>query len=169
MIASIIEVMRSQVLSGEPNGQSEALINNMPGKSSIETKCSKCENVFETEIIEHVDLSEDGELAKSLKTGKVNRAICPRCKKVNYPERGIVINFEPESLIVVFDPSAKSSQAKEQLKKDYDTVVNFNEILAEVGKETEFRVVCELDELKHLIDTYVKSHWLSESQPLLPE
>lgn len=134
-----------------------------------EIKCDKCQKVFETEVIEHIDLAEDGSLATQVKSGKLNRAVCPQCKKVTYRERPVVLNFEPENLIVLFDTSAKTPQVKETLRKEYETLIHYNEIFEEVGKETEFRVISELNELKKLIDDYVKSHWLSESEPLFPK
>jgi phage FluMu protein Com len=141
----------------------------MPGTSLTEIKCDKCEKVFETEVVDHVDLAEDGALAPQLKSGKLNRVVCPQCKKLTYLERGLVVNFEPESLIVVFDSSAKTPEAKVALRKEYDALIHYNQIFEEVGKETEFRVISELDELKKLVDNYVRDHWLSESEPLFPK
>ena len=134
-----------------------------------EIKCIKCDKAFETEVVDHVDLAEDGDLAAQLKSGKLNRAVCPQCKKVTYLERGLVVNFEPESLIVLFEPLAKTSEAKNELRKEYDALIHYNQIFEEVGKETEFRVISELDELKTLVNDYVKAHWLSESEPLFPK
>ncbi|RDE16841.1 MAG: hypothetical protein C4K47_00860 [Candidatus Thorarchaeota archaeon] len=141
----------------------------MPGTTLIEIKCEKCQKIFEAVIIEHIDLAEDGKMAPQVKSGKLNRAVCPQCKKVTYVDRALVVNFEPESLIVLFDPSATTAQAKETLRKEYDTLIHYNEIFEEVGKETEFRVVSELNELRKLIDNYIGNHWLSESEPLLPK
>jgi hypothetical protein len=138
----------------------------MPGTALTEIQCDKCHKVFETEVIEHIDLAEDGSLATQVKSGKLNRTVCPQCKKVTYIDRALVLNFEPENLIVLFDSSAKTPQAKESLRKEYETLIHYNEIFEEVGKDTEFRVVSELSELKKLIDDYVKDHWLSESEPL---
>lgn len=128
----------------------------VPGTSTVEVTCEKCKNVFETEAIDHIDLSEDKELIKSLKAGKANRMQCPKCKKVMYFDRSIVINFEPQSLIVVYDPKARSNAKKAALKTEYDNVVAFNETLTELAQETEFKVVSDLSALKNLIAEYLK-------------
>jgi hypothetical protein len=141
----------------------------MPGTTVIEIKCDKCQKIYEAEIIEHIDLAEDGKLATQVKSGKLNRAVCPQCRKVTYIDRALVVNFEPESLIVLYDASAKTPQAKETLRKEYETLIHYNEIFEEVGKETDYQVISDLSELKKLIDDYVKNHWLSESEPLLPK
>lgn len=159
----------SQFLSDRRYRRSLALVSQMPGTALTEIKCDKCARVFEAEVIEHIDLAEDGKLATQVKSGKLNRAVCPQCKKVTYRERALVVNFEPESLIVLYDASAKTAQAKEALRKEYDALIHYNEIFEELGKETEFRVISDLNELNKLIDEYVKTHWLSESEPLLPK
>ncbi len=128
----------------------------MAGTSAIEVVCVKCKKSFEADSIEHIDLSEDRDMIRNLKTGKANRVQCPKCKKVMYLDRSIVINFEPQSLIVVFDPNAKSTAKKDDLRRNYETVIAFNDILTELAEETEFRVVSDLSVLKKLVDEYVK-------------
>lgn len=130
----------------------------MASKSNTEVKCEKCKNVYEAEVIDHVTLEEDRDLIKSLRTGKANRVQCPKCKKVMYLDRSIVINFEPENRIVVWDPNAKRKADRDQLIEDYNNVVSFNETLSEIGGETEFTVVSKLDELKGLLKEYSKAH-----------
>ncbi len=128
----------------------------MAGTSTIEVKCAKCKKVYEAPVVDHIDLSEDRDLVKGLKTGKANRTQCPKCKKVNFVERSIVINFEPQSLIVLFDSKAKSKAKKELLTAEYNSVIGFNEALSEVGSETEFSVISDLTKLKKLIAQYMK-------------
>ncbi|MHA1575775.1 MAG: CpXC domain-containing protein [Candidatus Thorarchaeota archaeon] len=128
----------------------------MPGSTKTEIKCVKCKTLFETEVIDHIDLSEDGDLIKNLRTGKANRVKCSKCKKVMYLDRSIVINFEPQSLIVMYDPKAKTKKSKEEWLEEYENVVSFNEILSELSEETEFKVVSKLDELKKLLTAYTK-------------
>ncbi|MHA1909476.1 MAG: CpXC domain-containing protein [Candidatus Thorarchaeota archaeon] len=128
----------------------------MAGTSMTEVKCVKCKKFYEADAIEHIDLSEDRDLIKNLKTGKANRVQCPKCKKVMYLDKSIVINFEPQSLIVVFDSKAKSTAKKEELRRDYESIIAFNEILTELAEETEFKVVSDLKALKNLIDEYAK-------------
>lgn len=118
--------------------------------------CEKCKKMFETDVIDHIDLSEDAELIKSLKTGKVNRVQCPKCKKVMYLDRSVVVNFEPQDLIVLFDPTAKTKAAKELMKKEYESVISYNEIFTELGDTVEFKVISKLDELKKLLTDHVK-------------
>lgn len=130
----------------------------LTGTSIAEIECEKCKTVFETQVIEHIDLSEDREIIKSLKVGKANRAQCPKCKKVMYLDRSIVVNFEPENRIVVYDPNATSQEAKESLQSEYNSIIAFNEILKEIGAETEFSIFSSLDELKPLLDEYEKTH-----------
>ncbi|MFW9919782.1 MAG: CpXC domain-containing protein [Candidatus Thorarchaeota archaeon] len=130
----------------------------MPGTSTIEIKCVKCKTVYETETIEHIDLSEDQDLIKNLKAGKANRAQCPKCKKVMYLDRSMVINFEPQSMIVVYDPKAKSKAKKDEHRKEFEDVIAFNETLTELAEETEFQVVSDLSALKKLIDDYSKMY-----------
>ncbi|MHA1944055.1 MAG: CpXC domain-containing protein [Candidatus Thorarchaeota archaeon] len=130
----------------------------MANTSVVEVKCSKCKNVYETDVIDHIDLSEDRDIIKSLKTGKANRVQCPKCKKVMYLDRSIVVNFEPENRIVVFDKKARTKAAKEDLMEDYRSVISFNEILSEIGEETEFSIITKLDKLKVLLDDYLKAH-----------
>ena len=126
--------------------------------SITEVKCEKCKTVYEAEVIDHIDLSEDREIVKALKTGKANRVQCSKCKKVMYLKRSIVVNFDPESLIVLYDPKARTKAQKEELMHDYHSVITFNEILQEVGEETEFSVLSDLSKLKALLDTYTKAH-----------
>ena len=109
-------------------------------------------------MIDHIDLSEDRELIKSLKAGRIGRVQCFKCKKVMYLDRSIVVNFEPENRIVVFDKKARTKAAKEDLMEDYRSVISFNEILSEIGEETEFSIITQLDKLKILLDNYLKAH-----------
>jgi phage FluMu protein Com len=131
-------------------------VKTLPGTSTVEVTCEKCKNVFETEAIDHIDLSEDKDLIKNLKAGKANRIQCPKCKKVMYFDRSIVINFEPQSLIVMYDPKARSQAKKTALKSEYDSVIAFNETLTELAQETEFKVVSDLSVLKNLLAEYLK-------------
>jgi phage FluMu protein Com len=133
-------------------------VNNVANTSTAEIKCSKCKNVYETDVIDHIDLSEDRHLISPLKFGKANRVQCPKCKKVMYLDRSVVINFEPENVIVLFDKKATSKDAKESFLEDYHNVIAFNEILTEVGEETEFIILTKLDKLKTMLDTYMKAH-----------
>ncbi|MHA2142252.1 MAG: CpXC domain-containing protein [Candidatus Thorarchaeota archaeon] len=130
----------------------------MAGTSVAEIKCVKCKKVYESDVIDHIDLSQDRDLAKNLKAGKANRVQCPKCKKVQFLNRSIVINFEPENLIVVFDPAARKKSVREDHELDYQTVISFNEILEEVGEETQFKVISKLDQLKTLVADYMKAH-----------
>ncbi|MGY5858164.1 MAG: CpXC domain-containing protein [Candidatus Thorarchaeota archaeon] len=131
----------------------------MTRTSIAEVKCEKCKTVYEAQVVDHVDLSEDRQIVNALKTGKANRVQCSKCKKVMYLEkRSIVINFDPESKIVLYDPKARTNAQKEELKQDYHNVITFNEILQEVGEETEFIVLSDLKKLKVLLDEYTKAH-----------
>lgn len=130
----------------------------LTGTSIAEIKCEKCKSVFETQVIEHIDLSEDREIIKALKIGKANRVQCPKCKKVMYLDRSIVVNFEPENRIVVYDPKATTEEAKATFQTDYESIIAFNEILQEIGAETEFSVFSNLDDLKTLLEEYEKAH-----------
>ncbi|MHA2068247.1 MAG: CpXC domain-containing protein [Candidatus Thorarchaeota archaeon] len=130
----------------------------MAGTSVAEIKCVKCKKVYESDVIDHIDLSQDREMVKNLRPGKANRVQCPKCKKVQYLNRSIVINFEPENLIVVFDPAAKKKSVREDHEREYQTVISFNEILEEVGDETEFKVISKLENLKSLVADYMKVH-----------
>ena len=58
----------------------------------------------------------------------------------------------------MYDPKARTSAQKEALKQDYHNVITFNEILQEVGEETEFTILSDLKKLKDLLDTYTKAH-----------
>ncbi|NHI88653.1 MAG: hypothetical protein EAX87_03960 [Candidatus Thorarchaeota archaeon] len=127
-------------------------------KSSTEVKCSKCKRVYETQVVDHIDLYEDRDMIKPLRTGKANRVQCPKCKKVMYLKRSIVVNFEPENKIVVFDPAARSNAVKENLLQEFHSVISFNETLSEIGEETEFLVISKLDMLKAMLDEYLKAH-----------
>ncbi len=109
-------------------------------------------------MIDHVSLDEDRDLIKALKAGKANRVQCPKCKKVMYLKRSIVVNFEPENRIIVFDTKARSKAAKEELLNSFRNVVSFNETLSEIGEETEFSVVTTQDRLKALLEEYLKAH-----------
>jgi len=130
----------------------------MPGRSSTEVRCVKCKNVYETEVIDHIDLSVDRDLLKNLRAGKANRVQCPKCRKVEYLNRSVVINFEPENLIVMYDPAASRKAVRENHMREYESVVGFNETLEEVGSETEFKVVTKIEQLKDMISGYVKTH-----------
>jgi len=75
-----------------------------------------------------------------------------------YLERSMVVNFDPESLIVLYDPKARTEAQKEAHRQEYHNVITFNEILQEVGEETEFTVLSDLSKLKELLDEYTKAH-----------
>jgi phage FluMu protein Com len=126
--------------------------------SLVEVKCSKCKNVYEADVVDHIDLSEDRDIIKALRTGKANRVQCPKCKKVMYLNRSIVVNFEPENRIVVFDPAARTKAAKEDFIQDFHSVTSFNETLSEIGEETEFLVISKIDKLKTMLDDYLKAY-----------
>jgi phage FluMu protein Com len=126
--------------------------------SLAEVKCSKCKRVYEADVVDHIDLSEDRDMIKALRAGKANRVQCPKCKKVMYLKRSIVVNFEPENKIVVFDPLARTKAAKESLIQDYRSIISFNEILSEIGEDTEFLVISKLDILKSMLKEYIKAH-----------
>ena len=130
----------------------------MPGKSKVEIKCEKCGRVFEADVIDHVDLHEDRDLIKAVKSGKVNRVVCPKCKKVMYLDRSLVVNFDPDNLIVLYDPAASSKEVQEILLRNYQGIVSYNEVLEEVGQETEFKIISDLAQLKKLVDKYIKEH-----------
>jgi hypothetical protein len=130
----------------------------MAGTSTAAVVCVKCKKPYETEVVEHIDLSQDRGLAKSLKTGKANRAQCPKCKKVMYLDRSIVINFEPDSLIVVFDPAARKKAIREDYVREYNSVISFSEVLEEIGEETEFKVISDVKKLGALVSKYLKEH-----------
>ncbi len=130
----------------------------LPGTSTVEVHCEKCKHVYEAEIIDHVDLSEDRELIKNLKSGKANRVQCPKCKKVMYLDRSIVINFEPQNLIVVYDPKATTKAKREELMQSFESVKNFSETLHETAEEVEFLILNELEKLKELLNNYVKTY-----------
>ncbi|MCK5302974.1 MAG: hypothetical protein KAJ96_07530, partial [Candidatus Thorarchaeota archaeon] len=68
----------------------------------------------------------------------------------------IVINFDPESKIVVFDASAKSKAAKDEMRKTFENIIAINETLEETGNETEFLVLHDLTKLKRLLEQYLK-------------
>ncbi len=137
---------------------STILVTDLVSTSVVEVKCSKCKHTYETNVIDHIDLSQDRDLIKPLKFGKANRVQCPKCKKVMYLDRSIVVNFEPENVIVVFDKKARTKVAKESLMEDFRRVVSFNEILSEVGEETEFLIITTLNKLKVMLDDYLKAH-----------
>jgi len=126
--------------------------------SIAEVKCEKCKTIYEAEVIDHIDLSEDRDIIKALKTGKANRVQCSKCKKVMYLKRSIVVNFDPESKIVLYDPSARTKEQKDVLMQEYQNVIAFNEITREVGEETEFMILSELSKLKGLLEEYQKAH-----------
>ncbi len=130
----------------------------MAGTSTIETKCEKCGNTFEATVVDHLTLvlNEDLELAKALKTGRINRAQCPKCKKVTYIERSIVINFEPQNLIVFYDKNASDEAVRQEIMSKYENVTRFNEILEEARSDIEFQIVSSAEKLKDLIDEYLK-------------
>lgn len=126
--------------------------------SLAEIKCSKCKKVYEADVVDHIDLSEDKDMIRALKAGKANRVQCPKCKKVMYLKRSIVVNFEPENKIVVFDPNARTNAQKENLIQDFHSVISFNEVLSEIGEETEFIVISKLDKLKLMLKEYQKAN-----------
>lgn len=128
----------------------------MVGTKTIEVTCEKCGKLYEAEAIDHIDLHDDRGLIRNLKSGKANRVQCPKCKKVMYLNRSIVINFDPESKIVVFDASAKSKAAKDEMQKTFESVIAVNETLEETGNETEFLVLHDLTKLKRLLEQYLK-------------
>ncbi len=128
----------------------------MVGTKTIEVTCEKCGKLYEAEAIDHIDLHDDRDLIRNLKSGKANRVQCPKCKKVMYLNRSIVINFDPESKIVVFDASAKSKAAKDEMQKTFESVIAVNETLEETGNETEFLVLHDLTKLKRLLEQYLK-------------
>lgn len=130
----------------------------MAGRSTTEVRCVKCKHVYEAEVIDHIDLSEDRDLLKNLRSGKANRVQCPKCRKVEYLNRSIVINFEPENLIVMYDPAARKKDVRENHKREYEGVISFNETLEEIGSETEFKIVTKVEKLKDMISGYVKVH-----------
>ena len=82
----------------------------MVGTSTAEVQCEKCKRVYEATVVDHIDLSMDQDLIKALRTGKANRVQCPKCKKVMYLDRSIVINFEPDDRIVFYDPNAGNKE-----------------------------------------------------------
>ncbi len=128
----------------------------MVGTKTIEVSCEKCGKLYEAEAIDHIDLHDDRGLIRNLKSGKANRVQCPKCKKVMYLNRSIVINFDPESKIVVFDASAKSKAAKDEMRKTFENIIAINETLEETGNETEFLVLHDLKKLKRLLEQYLK-------------
>jgi len=128
----------------------------MVGTKTIEVTCEKCGKLYEAVAIDHIDLHDDRGLIKNLKSGKANRVQCPKCKKVMYLNRSIVINFDPESKIVVFDASAKSKAAKDEMQKTFENIIAINETLEETGNETEFLVLHDLTKLKRLLEQYLK-------------
>jgi hypothetical protein len=130
----------------------------MASTSTTEVKCVKCKRVYEAQVIDHITLEEDRELIKKLRTGKANRVQCPKCRKVMYLDRSIVINFEPENRIVVYAPKARRKSAKKELETEFSNVISFNETLSEIGEEMEFEVISKLDELKPLLKQYSKAH-----------
>ncbi len=134
------------------------LVISLPGTTTTEVKCIKCKQTYEAEVIEHIDLSEDRDLIKKLRSGKANRVQCPKCRKVMYLDKSIVINFEPQSMIVTYDPEAKSKKKKEEHEQEYTDVISFNETLEETAEDTEFKVVSDLDELRKLLKAYTKEY-----------
>ncbi len=130
----------------------------MPGTSTVEVKCVKCGHVYETEVIDHIDLSQDRDLYRKIQRGKINRAQCPKCRKVMYMDRSVVINFEPLDLIVVYDPNAKTAAAKKEIEGQFRNVTSFNEVLEEVGQDVEFEVISDLKSLKKLMKEYLKTY-----------
>ncbi len=113
---------------------------------------------YEAEVVDHVDLSEDRELIKSLKAGKANRVQCPKCKKVMYLKRSIVINFNPQNLIVVFDPNATTAQRRDELMENFKSIGEFSEVLQETTQDLEFLIISDLEKLKELLNNYVKTY-----------
>ncbi|MFO7836793.1 MAG: CpXC domain-containing protein [Candidatus Thorarchaeota archaeon] len=120
-----------------------------------EVTCKKCGHEFEAEVIDHVDLSEDKHLIRSIRSGTANRVKCPRCGVEMDLDRSIVINFEPQNRIVLFDKGAESGDFRESLKSSYNNIIEYNEILSEVGKEVDFRIISNLGELRQLLEAYL--------------
>lgn len=73
-----------------------------------------------------------------------------------YLDRAIVINFEPQNLIVVYDPKARTKKKREEFIQDYETVTGFSEVLQETAEDLEFKVIKDLEKLKQLLIEYVK-------------
>ncbi len=130
----------------------------MAGTSKIEVRCEKCNTTFEAIVVDHLTISEDLELAKALRTGRINRAQCPKCKKVTYIERSLVVNFEPQNLIVFYDKNATDEAVRQEIMNSYDSVTRFNEALEEARNDIEFRIISSAEQLKDLIDEYLKHH-----------
>ncbi|TFG09757.1 hypothetical protein EU538_04125 [Candidatus Thorarchaeota archaeon] len=130
----------------------------MAGTSTVEVKCVKCGRIYETEAIDHIDLSQDRDLYRRIQRGKINRAQCPKCRKVMYLDRSVVINFEPLDLIVVYDQTAKSASARKEIEHQFRNVTSFNEVLEEIGNEVEFEVISDLKKLKKLMKDYTKTY-----------
>ncbi|MBD3158110.1 MAG: hypothetical protein GF309_04915 [Candidatus Lokiarchaeota archaeon] len=126
----------------------------MTQKAEIE--CNKCGHEFEAEVIDHVDLSEDKNLIRSIRSGEANHVTCPRCGAEMDLDRSIVINFEPQNRIVVFDKNAGQPDSRAALMASYNNVIEYNETLGEVGKEVDFRIVSDLDELRKLLNAYLE-------------
>ena len=130
----------------------------MAGTSTTEVNCVKCKTTYEAEVVDHIDLSEERDMIRALRNGKVNRVQCPKCRKVMYLDRSVVVNFEPDNLIVVFDSDATSPGTKKQFEDEFRNVTSFDENLSEVAEDTEFRVISNLDELKQLLKEYKKTY-----------
>lgn len=126
----------------------------MTQKADIE--CRKCGHEFEADVIDHVDLSEDKNLIDAIRNGTANRVACPRCGAQMALDRSIVINFEPQNRIVVFDKSSRKGESRKALMSSYNNVIDYNETLSEVGKEVDFRIVSDLGELRKLLDAYLE-------------
>ena len=75
-----------------------------------------------------------------------------------YIDRSIVVNFEPESRIVLYDSHAKSKSDKDSIMSDYQSIISFNEILQETGEDTEFSIISDIKKLKALLDDYKKTY-----------
>jgi hypothetical protein len=136
--------------------ENKVLIYTMAGTSEIDVKCIKCKREYQAQVVDHVDLSVDRDLIKGLKRGKANRVQCPKCRKVQYLQRSIIINFAPQNRIVAYDPTAKSKKDLESLIKEYQDIISFNETLSEVGEEIEFKAIKDVKELKKLVREYAK-------------
>ncbi|MBS3795304.1 MAG: hypothetical protein KGY80_10425 [Candidatus Thorarchaeota archaeon] len=121
-----------------------------------EIVCNKCGHEFEAQVIDHVDLSEDKNLISSIRNGEANHVTCPRCGAEMDLDRSIVINFEPQNRIVVFDKNARQTDSRAALMASYNNVIEYNETLSEVGKEVDFRIVSNLGELRKLLDAYLE-------------
>ncbi|MEM2141863.1 MAG: CpXC domain-containing protein [Candidatus Thorarchaeota archaeon] len=133
----------------------------MVGTSTITVKCERCQHEYEVQVVDHIDVGSDTESVKLLKANRLSQVQCPKCKKVMQMDTSVVLNFEPENLIVLYDPQLKSEEDRAEIRRIYDSVVRFNEILEETAHEIDFRIVTSMDELTTLLDDYAQKHGLS--------